>query len=463
MNEKCGVAAIASSHRVASSLYIALLALQHRGQEAAGIAVFDDGIKTYKGLGLVSEAFHDIDFSSVAGNAGIGHVYYSIKISIPENAQPSIFHTHAGDFAIAHNGIITNAEELKQELMERGHHFIQGSEEESFAYMLADELKEKHSMEHAIKNVMKKLEGSYSFTLMINDRVFGLRDPYGIRPLCLGKIADGYVIASESVAIDALGGEIIRDVMPGELIEITPDGYKSHVFYKKKHTAYCFFEYVYFARSDSIINGKEVYEIRKKLGETLAREHPVNADIVIPIPDSGRTYAYGYSSVTKIPLEEGLMKNRYIARTFIMPTQKIRQQLVQLKLNPVKSIVKGKRVVIVDDSIVRGTTMRKIVDMLRQYGAKEVHVRIASPPIIAPCYFGIDMTTRQQLAASNRSIEEIRKEINADSLGYISIEGLTEAIGIDQNDLCLGCVTGEYPIKIEGEKLRFQERIEEWE
>jgi len=462
MRERCGVAAIASRHRVASSLYVTLLALQHRGQEAAGIAVYDDGIKGYKGLGLVSEAFNGIDFSTIKGNTGIGHVYYSIKISIPENAQPSIFHTHAGDIAVAHNGIITNAEQIKHELMEKGHHFIQGSEEESFAYMLADELKEKHSIEHAVKNVMKRLEGSYAFTFMVNDRVFGLRDPYGIRPLCLGKIENGYVIASESVAIDALGGKLVRDVMPGELIEIKPEEYRSNVFHRKKHKAYCFFEYVYFARSDSIINGKEVYSIRKRLGEILAREHPVDADIVIPIPDSGRTYAYGYSKASGLPLEEGLMKNRYIARTFIMPSQKIRQELVQLKLNPVKSIVEDKKVVIVDDSIVRGTTMRRIVDMLRYHGAKEVHVRIASPPIIAPCYFGIDMTTRQQLIASGKSIEEIRKEINADSLGYISIDGLTEAIGIDKNDLCLGCVTGEYPIKIEGERLRFQERIEEW-
>ena len=462
MNERCGVVAISSGSEVAEKLYMAMFAIQHRGQEAAGIAVYDNGIKSYKGLGLVNEAFNGMDFSSIKGNKGIGHVYYSIAISIPENAQPAVFHTNVGDIAVAHNGIITNAEELKKELMEEGHHFMQGSEEESFAYMLADELKEKR-LEVAVKNVMKRLQGSYSFTFMIDDRVFGLRDPYGIRPLCLGKIKNGYIIASESVSVDALDGELIRDVKPGELIELMPDGYKSHVLIEKKHKAHCFFEYVYFARSDSIIDGKEVYRVRQKLGEILAKEQPVDADIIIPIPDSGRAHAYGFSKVSKIPVEEGLMKNRYIARTFIMPSQKLRSKLVQLKLNPVKSVVKGKRVVIVDDSIVRGTTMRKIVDMLRKSGAKEVHVRIASPPIIAPCYFGIDMTTRDQLIASDKKIDDIRKEINADSLGYISIEGLTEAIGMDKNDLCLGCVTGEYPIKVNDEKLRFQERIEKWE
>ena len=461
MKENCGVVAIASKNKVAESLYISLMALQHRGQEAAGIAVYDNGIKSMKGIGLVNEAFNGVEFSSIDGNVGIGHVYYSIKISMPENAQPSIFHTHSGDIAIAHNGIITNSDKLKEELMEKGHHFIQGSEEESFAYLLADYLKEKN-FEKAIKNVMKKLQGSYSFTLMFNNRVFGLRDPYGIKPLCLGKIKDGYIIASESVAIDALEGELIRDVFPGELIEIYPNGYKSYKLMNEKYKAHCFFEYVYFARSDSIIEGKEVYKVRRKLGEILAKEKPVDADVIIPIPDSGRTYAYGYSKISGIPVEEGLMKNRYIARTFIMPDQKIREKFVQLKLNPVKSIVNGRRVVILDDSIVRGTTMRKIVDLLRKYGAKEVHVRIASPPIIAPCYFGIDMTTRGQLMASNRNIEEIKKKINADSLGYISIEGLTEAIGIKKEDLCLGCITGEYPIKIKGEKLRFQERIEKW-
>lgn len=462
MNENCGVVAIASRNRAAESIFLALMALQHRGQEAAGIAVFDGGIKNFRGLGLVQEAFREFEIDGIEGNVGIGHVYYSVKISMPENAQPTLLHTHAGDIAIAHNGIITNSEKLKEELMEKGHIFYYGNEEEAIAYLLADYLKSR-SVEKAVKQVMKKIQGSYSFTFMIDNRVFALRDPLGIKPLCIGKFEHGYIIASETVAIDVLGGEIIRDVEPGELVEITPEGYKSYKLMEEKHKAHCFFEYVYFARADSIIDGIEVYKVRERLGEILAREQPADADYVVPIPDSGRAHAYGYSKASGIPLAEGLMKNRYIARTFILPTQKIREKLVQLKLNPVKSIVDGNRIVIVDDSIVRGTTMRKIVALLRHYGAREVHVRIASPPIIAPCYFGIDMTTREQLIASGRSIEEIREKIGADSLGYISIDGMVRAIGMEKNDLCLGCVTAEYPVKIEGEKFRFQERIEKWE
>ena len=462
MNECCGVVAVASRNKVAENIYIALMALQHRGQEAAGMAIFNKKIENFKGLGLVDEAFKRINLQEINGNTGIGHVYYSIKISSPENAQPTLLQTPVGEIAIAHNGIITNWKKLKEELMEEGHSFLYGNEEEVVGYLLAKYLEDK-SIEKAVKSLMKKIEGSYSFTLMLNDRVFGLRDPLGIKPLCLGEIENGYIIASESVAIDALGGKFIRDVMPGELIEITPDGYKSYKLVNEKHKAHCFFEYVYFARADSVIDGIDVYKTRERLGEILAEEHPVDADYVVPIPDSGRAHAYGYSKASGIPLAEGLMKNRYIARTFILPTQQIREKLVQMKLNPVKSIINGKKIVLVDDSIVRGTTIKKIIALLRRHGAKEVHVRIGSPPIIAPCYFGIDMTTREQLIASNKTIEEIRKEINADSLGYISIDGLVKAIGIEKNNLCLGCVTGEYPVKIEGEKYRFQERLEKWQ
>ncbi|HEC75832.1 MAG TPA: amidophosphoribosyltransferase [Thermoplasmatales archaeon] len=461
MNENCGIVAIASRDNVADSLYIALIALQHRGQEAAGIAVYDGKdkkIKNYKGLGLVEEAFRKINIEDIKGNCGIGHTYYSVKISSPENAQPTLLHTSAGEIAIAHNGIITNLDKIKEELMEKGHNFFYGSEEEAVIYLIADFLKEK-VIEKAIKLLMKKLQGSYSFTFMLNERVFGLRDPLGIKPLCIGEIENGYIISSESVAIDSLGGKIVRDVKPGEMVEITPEGYKSYNLIEKKHKAHCFFEFVYFARADSFIDGIDVYKAREKLGEILAEEHPAKADYVIPIPDSGRAHAFGYSKASGIPLVEGLMKNRYIARTFIQPTQRIREKLVQMKLNPIKTIVNGKRIVIVDDSIVRGTTMKKIVNLLRLHGAKEVHVRIASPPIIAPCYFGIDMTTREQLIASSREVEEIRKKINADSLGYISIEGMVKAIGMKRENLCLGCVTGEYPVKIEGEKLRFQETL----
>jgi len=465
MREKCGVVAAAAKADVSPYIYFSLNALQHRGQEAAGISVYDDEeekIKCYKGLGLVNEAFREIDMNSIKGRRGIGHTYYSVKISSPYNAQPTLVHTSAGDIALAHNGIITNSGELKERLMKEGHNFSMGSEEESMAFLLSDYLKTK-SFEKAVKSLMKDIEGSYALTIMFNNRVFGLRDPFGIKPLCMGKMDGGYVIASETVALDVLGAELIRDVRPGELVELTEDGYTSYQLVEEKNKAHCFFEYIYFARADSVIDGKDVYMTRKKIGEQLAVEHPADADMVVPVPDSGRAHAYGYSNRSGIPIAEGLMKNRYIGRTFIMPTQDLRQKYILLKTNPIRSIVRGKKIVLVDDSIVRGTTMRQMVDLLRSRGAKEVHVRIGSPPIVAPCYFGIDMTTREQLIAYGRDVEEIRKKIHADSLGYISIEGMVKSIGIDRNDLCLGCVTGEYPIKVRGEKQRFQEKLEKWE
>ncbi|MFO8132338.1 MAG: amidophosphoribosyltransferase [Thermoplasmatota archaeon] len=464
MRERCGVAAAAAAHNVASDLYFMLNALQHRGQEAAGIATYQPGeqcIGCCRGLGLVNEAFKDVDVGGISGRRGIAHVYYSIELSTPENAQPTLVHTSSGDIALAHNGIITNAGVLRRELMEQGHTFSMGSEEESIAFMLSDQLKDT-GFEKAVRYVMKRLEGSYSLTIMYNDRVFGLRDPLGVRPLCLGELSDGYLVASESVALDSLGARFIRDVRPGELVELTPEGYTGRQLVTAKHPAHCFFEYVYFSRADSVIDGKDVYQVRKHIGEQLAAEHPVEADIVVPVPDSGRAHAYGYAHAADIQLAEGLMKNRYIGRTFIMPSQRLREKYVLLKMNPVRSIVSGQRVVLVDDSIVRGTTMRQMVDILRQRGAGEVHVRIGSPPILAPCYFGIDMTDRRQLIASDKSVDAIQEAIGADSLGYLSIDGLLEATGFSRNELCLGCVTGEYPVDVEGENYRFQEKLESY-
>jgi len=458
------VAAAAADHDVASDLYFMLNALQHRGQEAAGIATYqpdEQCIGCCRGLGLVNEAFKDVDVGGIHGQRGIAHVYYSIELSTPENAQPTLVHTSSGDIALAHNGIITNAGMLRRELMEQGHTFSMGSEEESIAFMLSDQLKDT-GFEKAVRYVMKRLEGSYSLTIMYNDRVFGLRDPLGVRPLCLGELPDGYLVASESVALDSLGATFIRDVRPGELVEITPDGYNGQQLVTARHTAHCFFEYVYFSRADSVIDDKDVYQVRKRIGGQLAAEHPVEADIVVPVPDSGRAHAYGYAHAADIQLAEGLMKNRYIGRTFIMPSQRLREKYVLLKMNPVQSIVSGRRVVIVDDSIVRGTTMRQMVDILRQRGAEEVHVRIGSPPILAPCYFGIDMTDRKQLIASDKSVDAIQETIGADSLGYISIDGLLKATGFSRNELCLGCVTGEYPVDVEGESYRFQEKLESY-
>jgi amidophosphoribosyltransferase len=464
IGEKCGVISIARNSPIPFYMYYALRAIQHRGQEASGMALFNPDEKKIvctKGLGLVESVFRKRQMEELKGNMGIGHTYYSIRLSKPENAQPHLIKTAAGDIALAHNGIIVNSGQLIQELKAKGHAFVTDTEEEAMAYILAEELFAGNDIVKATKKMVKKLVGSYALSIMIGERVFALRDPLGIRPLCLGKFKDGsgYIAASESVALDVIDAELIRDVAPGELLELKPDGIESNIVGTVENKSYCFFEHVYFARPDSVIEGHSVYETRKRIGSQIAKEQPVNADVVVPIPDSGRAHAQGFSDVSGIPMAEGLIKNRYINRTFIMPDQKTRDMSVREKLNPVKSEIAGKRVVLIDDSIVRGTTMRRIVQMVRNAGAKEVHVRVGSPPIIAPCYLGIDMTTRDQFVATGKTVPEIAKEIGADSVGYISIDGLLEALRFDKNDVCLGCVSAEYPIKIEGEKERFQQRL----
>jgi len=461
--EACGVVAIKSNKDAASYIYYALRALQHRGQEASGIAVYSGGLKVRKGLGLVSEVIRKEDIESLDGNVGIGHTYYSIKVSKPENVQPHFLKTGVGDIAIAHNGIIVNSGILLSKLKSEGKPFILESEEEVIITMLTEQIRNTNDLYKSIKTVCKELIGSYAFVLMVDDRVFAIRDPYGIRPLCLGKIKEGkgYIAASESVALDVLGAEFVRDVLPGEAVEITDGGFKSINIGASINRAHCFFEWVYFARADSVIDGISVYEVRKRIGWRLAKEAPAVADVVIPIPDSGRAHAYGYALGSGIKMNEGLMKNRYIHRTFIMPSQDAREISVREKLNPVKAVVEGKRVIIVDDSIVRGTTMKRIVKMLKEDGhATEVHVRIGSPPLISPCYLGIDMTTRDQFIADKKTVEEIRKELDADSLAYISNEGLVEALNVEKENLCLGCVCGEYPVNIPGERRRFQQTLE---
>jgi amidophosphoribosyltransferase len=307
---------------------------------------------------------------------------------------------------------------------------------------------------------MSSLIGSYSITLMVDNRVFALRDPLGIRPLCVGRTKGGYAAASESVVFDTLGGELMRDVEPGELIELLPGEIRSTKTGLARGKAHCMFEWVYIARADSCLDGHLVYDVRRRIGQCLAREQPVDADVIVPVPDSGRSHSMGYAETSGIPYSEGLMKNRYVERTFIMPEQNDRTTSVMLKLNPLKSVIRDKRIVLVDDSIVRGTTMRQIVQLVRNAGAKEVHVRIGSPPIRTPCYFGIDMKTRDQFAATGRTVEDIARMLTADSLGYISIDGLVDAIGHSASDLCLGCLTGEYPLPVEGEKVRFQKKLD---
>ncbi len=465
LKEACGIVGITSGTDVSYEIFTALRALQHRGQESAGISVFNDssGIVTVKGMGLVTEAFSEEKLKEISGNVGIGHVRYSTAgESTIKNAQPIEMHIVSGMISLAHNGELVNAEELRNHYKEKGWAFFTTSDSEVIIRLLSKEIHEGRDPVSGIKEVMRTISGSYALVILINNRLFAVRDPLGIKPLALGKKGDTYVAASESVAFDALGFELVRDVEPGEILEIAPGSVMSHAGPSSDGKAHCFFEWVYFSRSDTVLDGVLVYDVRKKIGEILAREAPVEADIVIPVPDSGRSHALGYSEGSGIRYAEGLMKNRYVDRTFIMPEQGMREYNVSVKLNPIRSMIDGKRIVLVDDSIVRGTTMKKIVSMLRAAGAKEVHVRIGCPPIVAPCYLGIDMKTRDQLIAPGRSTEEIRERIGADSLAYVSIDGLVEAIGKDRKELCLGCVSGEYPIKIEGELFREQSTLEEY-
>ena len=460
--EECGVFATASVANVSVDIFYALRVLQHRGQESAGIAVYNhEGIKCIKGMGLAHQALKNEDIQALKGDLGIGHVRYStVGSSTISNAQPFVVSTNYGDIALAHNGEMVNSDKIMDELKKKGWAFITSSDSEIIVRLLANDISNTGDPVTALKNVMSTIQGAYSLAIMVDNRVFAVRDPFGFRPLCVGRTKTGYAAASESVVFDTLGGEFIRDVEPGEIVELLPGEIRSTKTGLAKGRAHCMFEWVYIARADSVIEQKLVYEVRRRIGERLAKEQPVDADVVVPIPDSGRSHAMGYAEGSGIRYSEGLMKNRYVERTFIMPDQSDRTTGVMLKLNPLKSIIKDKRVVLVDDSIVRGTTMRKIVQLVRNAGAKEVHVRVGSPPIIAPCYFGIDMKTREQFAATGRTVKEIEKMITADSLGYISIEGLVDAIGLPAGDLCLACLTEEYPVAVPGEKVRFQKKLD---
>ncbi len=448
-SDKCGVVALVEENGVEYRLIQSLRILQHRGQESAGISIYNGkDLKIYKGMGLVREVFSQIKIDQT-GDRGIGHIRYSTAgSSIIDNAQPIFSRVGKYEIAIGHNGEIVNADEIRSELESKGYSFNTTSDTEVILRLLAINLARGEDPIDAMKLTFSRIRGAYSLVIMINERVFGVRDPNAIRPLVLGKTRMGYGIASENVVFEQLGGKTIRDFYPGEIIELTKDGYKSHRF-GNASPAHCMFEYVYFARPDSTMDGRNVFEVRKKLGEILARESPANADIVIPVPDSGRSHALGYSLGSGIPFVEGLIKNRYVDRTFIMPTQNKREDELDIKLNPIKEVIQGKRVVLVDDSIVRGNTMRKIVGLLKNAGAREVHVRVGSPPIRYPCYLGIDMKTKEQFVAKDgKSMEQLAKEFGADSVAYISVDGLVEAIGLGKNELCLGCLTGKYPIPI---------------
>ena len=457
MKDKCGVVGVRfdpEKNRDAAALYIyyGLQALQHRGQESSGISVTNGNcVLSDKGMGLVTDYFNRERLQRLTGYAGIGHVRYSTTGSSKlENSQPFTVSYKNGTIAIAHNGNLVNYRELKKELESRGRVFTSDSDTEVIAQMLASELI-KYDIVEAIGETMKRLVGSYSLVILIDDKVIGVRDPLGFKPLCIGHLDNGYILASESAAIDTLNGELVRDVAPGEMV-ILGDKIESHKLFKCKNHAHCMFEYVYFARPDSIMDGKLVYKVRHNIGEILAQECPTSADIVSPVPDSGITSAIGYSSGSGIHYAEALIKNRYVNRTFIMPAQELRETAVRLKLNTVRSNIEGKSLILIDDSIVRGTTSRRIIDLLRRGGAKEIHARIGSPPIISPCYLGIDMATREELIAAHKTVKGVEFLIGANSLYYISLDGLVKAIGINKEDLCTGCLTGVYPIEIPGEK-----------
>ncbi|MDI6719804.1 MAG: amidophosphoribosyltransferase [Methanomicrobiales archaeon] len=449
----CGIVGIADAGEVSGPLYYALFSLQHRGQESAGIST-SDGIRLYKhkGQGLVTEVFSEAILKKLRGNVGVGHVRYpTTGANLPENAQPFNFTYKGHFFAIAHNGNLVNTQELRAEFEQAGEIFSTTTDTEVIASVIAREYRRSSSIEDAIVHCMRKLEGSYSVVMMLDDVLYAFRDPLGIKPLCLGRLGDGYIVASESVAVDALGGTLLRDVMPGELIRISEQGIQTKRITRSNHHAFCIFEFIYFARADSQMEGRLVYDVRRKIGELLAEEAPVEADMVSPVPDSGTSLAVGYAIRAGVPFLEVLMKNRYMGRTFIKPSQRERENAVRIKLNPIKEHIRDRSIVLVDDSIVRGTTSRRIVGMIRDAGARGVHVRIGSPPIRAPCYLGVDMPTREELIASDKDVEAVRQSIHATTLHYISMESLIRAIGIDQADLCTGCLTGRYPLCIRGE------------
>lgn len=457
MKDKCGVAGVwfdKEKNKDAAALYIyyALQALQHRGQESSGIAITNGNtVVADKGMGLVTDYFNRDRLQKLSGHAGIGHVRYSTTGSSRlENCQPLTVSFKGGTICIAHNGNLVNYRELKKELESDGRIFTSDSDTEVVAHLLVKELM-RNDLVEAVRETMRKLVGSYSLVILIDDKVIGVRDPLGFKPLCIGRLENGYIITSESCAIDTLNGELLRDVAPGEMVVLS-DKIQSHKLYRSKNHAHCMFEFVYFARPDSIMDGRLVYQVRHRIGEELAKECPTAADIVSPVPDSGITSAIGYSSASGTRYAEGMIKNRYVGRTFIMPGQELRETAVRLKLNTVRQNVEGKDVILIDDSIVRGTTSRRIIDLIRKAGARKVHARIGSPPIVSPCYLGIDMATREELIAAHKSVKGVEFLIGADSLYYISLDGLISAIGIPKDDLCTGCLTGIYPVEIPGEQ-----------
>jgi amidophosphoribosyltransferase len=445
--DECGVFGVyAPESDVARLAYFALYALQHRGQESAGIATSESGqITTVRDLGLVSQVFDEDKLMALTGELAVGHVRYSTTGSSAwENAQP-VWRSDRRQVALAHNGNLINAVELHSQLTEEGVSFRGTSDSEIMAALLSRH--EADTLEDAVADVIPRLEGAFSTVVMTEDSVVAFRDPAGLRPLSLGQLGDRYCVASESCAFDIIGGELLREVQPGEMVSLGERGIETRQVVESDRKAFCVFEHIYFARPDSVLEGNRTQVSRRKMGEILWREAPVEADVVIAVPDSGNPAAAGYSKASGLPRDDGLIKNRYVARTFIQPGQELRKHGLRMKFNPLREVVEGKRLVVVDDSIVRGNTTRQIVKMLRDAGATEVHMRISAPPIRHPCHYGVDMSTAQEMVAHDRTVEEIAKELNCDSLAYLSLDGVYEAIRSTRETHCDACFSGEYPLE----------------
>ena len=461
LGEECGVFGMydLDGKDVAASIYYGLFALQHRGQESCGIAVSDTNgplrnAASYKGMGLVNEVFHAENLEKLKGDIGVGHVRYSTAgASTVENIQPMVLNYVKGSLLLAHNGNLVNALELRNELEYSGAIFQTTIDSEVIAYLIARERLLAPTVEEAVKNAMQRIKGAYSLVITSPRKLIGARDPFGFRPLVIGKRDNCYVLASETCALDAIEAEFVRDVEPGEIITITKDGISSDKSLATEKPARCIFEYIYFSRPDSYFDGVSVHTSRIIAGKILAQTHPVEADLVVGVPESGNAAAMGYAMESGIPYGTAFVKNGYVGRTFIKPKQSSRESSVKIKLNALRDAIKGKRVVMIDDSIVRGTTSARIVGMLKNAGAKEVHVRISSPPFLYPCYFGTDVPSRNQLIASDNSVEEICEKIGADSLGYLDVNRLSDLLQ-GHSGYCRGCFTGDYPIEPPKEDIR---------
>ncbi len=447
LREECGVFGIYGHPESANMTYLGLYSLQHRGQESAGIAVADGGqVRLSRAMGYVADNFDEQELSSLVGSMAIGHVRYSTAgQSAVENAQPILIDCVHGQIALCHNGNLVNARELRSELVEQGSIFQTDSDTEVILHLYARS--KERPAENAIVESVSQVRGAFSLVFLTEDRLIAVRDPHGFRPLALGRLGDAWIVCSETCALDLLDARYVRDVEPGEVLVIGPSGTRSIKPFPPGKTAHCIFEHVYFARPDSYVFGESVNDIRTSLGRQLARESPVEADVIVPIPDSGVCGAIGYAEASGVPMRMGLIRNHYVGRTFIEPSQAIRHFGVKVKLNPVRSILDGKRVVLVDDSIVRGTTSRKIVKMVRGAGATEVHMRIGCPPTISPCYYGIDTPRRSELIAATHNLEEIKKYLGADSLAYLSLDGLLGSVETSRDSYCRSCFTGEYPVE----------------